>query len=187
MQSALEVARAAGLELRQRGGRYWVRCPLHGEKTASFCIFPDGKWKCFGCGAHGDAADLYAALHGVSLAEALRACKGEWRQEKRPSAHELRRVCEAWRSRKWAEACERLHAAQGLMDALERKCPPSVLMALPVYWEAVEEKAHANDTLNMLDSMKPEQMLREVRFEQLSGGNGGIRTTGENRGGSRSA
>lgn len=181
MQSALDVARAAGLELRQRGGRHWARCPLHGERTASFCIFTDGKWKCFGCGAHGDAADLYAALHGVSLAEALRACKGEWRREKRPSAYELRRVCEEWRGRKWAEACERLHAAQGLMDALERKCPPSVLMILPVFWDAVAVKARANDTLNMLGSMKPEQMLREVRFEQLAGRNGGIRTTGTDR------
>lgn len=187
MQSALEVARAAGLELRQRGGRYWACCPLHGEKTPSFCIFQDGKWKCFGCGAHGDAADLYAALHGVSLAEALRTCKGELRQEKRPSAHELRLVCEEWRSRKWAEACEVLHAAQGLMDELERKLPPSVLIDNSAFWDAAAAKAHANDTLNMLESMTPEQMLREVHLEQLSGGNGGIRTTGANPGGPRSA
>lgn len=46
------------------------------------------------------------------------------------------------------------------MDALEHKCPPSVLMALPVYWDAVAEKARANDTLNLLESATPAQLLK---------------------------
>ena len=162
MTTALDIAAAYGLPIRQKGARHWACCPLHGEKSPSLCFFPDGRWYCFGCHRHGDAADLYAALYGVPLAEALQAVKGMERPTglHKPTAAELRRKVEAWKGEHWAEACERLHAAQGLMDALARKCPPSVLMALPVYWDAVAEKARANDTLNLLESATPAQLLK---------------------------
>lgn len=162
MTTALDIAAAYGLPIHQKGARHWACCPLHGEKSPSLCFFPDGRWYCFGCHRHGDAADLYAALYGVPLAEALQAVKGTERPTvpHKPTAAELRRKVEAWKGERWAEACERLHAAQGLMDALERKCPPSVLMVLPVYWDAVAEKARANDTLNLLESATPAQLLK---------------------------
>lgn len=140
----------------------WACCPLHGEKTASFCIFPDGRWYCFGCHRHGDAADLYAGLYGVPLAEALQAVKGTERptSPRKPTAAELRRTVEAWKGERWTDACETLHAAQELMDALERKSLPSVLMNLPAYWDAVVEKARASDTINLLESATPAQLLK---------------------------
>lgn len=74
--SAADVARHAGLELRRRSGREWACCPLHGEKTPSLCFYEDGRWYCFGCHRHGDAVDLYAALHGTTSLEAARALAG---------------------------------------------------------------------------------------------------------------
>ena len=42
--------------LKKNGGRYWGLCPFHNEKTPSFSVNPDlGIYKCFGCGAGGDA------------------------------------------------------------------------------------------------------------------------------------
>ncbi|HLY63896.1 MAG TPA: DNA primase, partial [Chloroflexota bacterium] len=42
--------------LKKSGRNWWACCPFHTEKTASFCIWPDDdRWKCFGCGAGGDA------------------------------------------------------------------------------------------------------------------------------------
>jgi hypothetical protein len=58
-------------------GRVMIKCPLHKDTNPSFTIFPDGHWRCFGCGAHGDALDLYAALHNVPLADAVAALEGQ--------------------------------------------------------------------------------------------------------------
>lgn len=52
-----------------------VRCPFHADKTASLAVYDDG-WHCFGCGEHGDAADLVSRLEGVSLSEAVRRLAG---------------------------------------------------------------------------------------------------------------
>ena len=74
--SAADVARREGLSLHRKGAKEWACCPLHGEKTASLCFYEDGRWYCFGCHQHGDAVDLYAALHGVSSLDAARALAG---------------------------------------------------------------------------------------------------------------
>lgn len=69
---AIEVARRAGVQLEKHGRRYWAKCPLHGEKTASLCFYEDGRWYCFGCHSGGDAVSLYAALYRVSNYEAAK-------------------------------------------------------------------------------------------------------------------
>lgn len=52
--------------------RVWMTvCPLHGDTKPSFAVYPDGRFYCFGCGAHGDVIDLYAAMHHVSNAAAI--------------------------------------------------------------------------------------------------------------------
>jgi DNA primase len=49
-------------ELEPFGGRAWFtgRCPLpdHEDKTASYYIYPPGRWWCYGCGRGGDVVDL---------------------------------------------------------------------------------------------------------------------------------
>ncbi len=42
--------------LKKNGRHYWGLCPFHKEKTPSFSVNPNlGIYKCFGCGAGGDA------------------------------------------------------------------------------------------------------------------------------------
>jgi len=50
----------------------WALCPLHSDTNPSLRVYADGHWHCFGCGAHGgDALDLYAAIHRITLREAI--------------------------------------------------------------------------------------------------------------------
>ena len=56
-----EVARRY-TKLEPFGGRAWFtgRCPLpdHEDRTASFYIYPLGRWWCYGCSRGGDVVDL---------------------------------------------------------------------------------------------------------------------------------
>ncbi|HZW31207.1 MAG TPA: CHC2 zinc finger domain-containing protein, partial [Isosphaeraceae bacterium] len=55
-------------------GRLWWLCPLHPDRNPSFCISPGrSEWRCFGCGARGDAADLLMRVRGITFAQAREA------------------------------------------------------------------------------------------------------------------
>jgi DNA primase len=55
----------------ERGRRLWWPCPFHEDRNPSLSIEP-GKhwWRCFGCGANGDAAALVMRLRGMTFPEA---------------------------------------------------------------------------------------------------------------------
>ena len=49
-------------------------CPFHDEKTSSFHIFKDNRWRCFGsCGTGGDSISFYMKANGKGFKEAVRA------------------------------------------------------------------------------------------------------------------
>lgn len=58
--------------LKKTGSRWTAPCPLHQEKTGSFVIFPENRFKCFGCQAYGDAITLLTQAYGVRPIEAAR-------------------------------------------------------------------------------------------------------------------
>lgn len=62
-----EAARWLGIEV--LNGK--ERCPFHKDQTPSLS-FKEGRFKCFGCNASGDAIDLTAKLRHVSTIEAAR-------------------------------------------------------------------------------------------------------------------
>ena len=42
--------------LKKSGANYWGLCPFHNDKKPSLCVSPSkGIYKCFSCGAGGDA------------------------------------------------------------------------------------------------------------------------------------
>lgn len=49
----------------------YICCPFHNEKTASLKFFPDGGWKCFGCGAGGSVIDFVMKLFDVPFRQAV--------------------------------------------------------------------------------------------------------------------
>ncbi|HEX2171541.1 MAG TPA: DNA primase [Dehalococcoidia bacterium] len=59
-------------QLQKSGRTYKGRCPFHQEKTPSFVVYPeDGRYKCFGCGKHGDAITFVMDTQNVDFKEAL--------------------------------------------------------------------------------------------------------------------
>lgn len=56
----------------------WIacaRCPLPehgGERTPSFYIDKQNKYKCFGCGSFGDSIDFHMKLNGVKFIQAVK-------------------------------------------------------------------------------------------------------------------
>ncbi len=61
------------LPLKRAGANYKGACPFHNEKTPSFIVSPSkGIYKCFGCGASGQAVKFIMEYDGLSYVEALK-------------------------------------------------------------------------------------------------------------------
>lgn len=61
------------VDLRRSGMNYKGLCPFHRERSPSFNVNPARKgYKCFGCGAGGDAIRFVMELEGKSFPEAIR-------------------------------------------------------------------------------------------------------------------
>jgi len=58
--------------LKKSGRNYWGICPFHNEKTPSFSVNPDkGIFKCFGCGAGGDAISFLMKINNSTFFEVI--------------------------------------------------------------------------------------------------------------------
>lgn len=62
--SLMELLVRDGHLPRRAGANYVSRCPFHVERSASFTIFPDGGFKCFGCSVAGDVIDYIRLRDG---------------------------------------------------------------------------------------------------------------------------
>lgn len=58
------------------GRRFVAVCPFHPERTGSFFVFPDNKFKCFSCGERGDAIDFVCKTMGMEFIEAVKYLQG---------------------------------------------------------------------------------------------------------------
>ena len=59
--------------LKKRGANFIARCPFHNEKTPSFVVSPAKNiYKCFGCGAAGNASKFIMEHEHLSYPEALK-------------------------------------------------------------------------------------------------------------------
>lgn len=56
-----------GIEINRKG---FAKCPFHSEKTASFRVYADNTYHCFGCGAHGDVISFVMAVQNVPFEDA---------------------------------------------------------------------------------------------------------------------
>lgn len=88
------------VELKKAGRSFKGRCPFHQEKTPSFQVTPElRRYKCFGCGAGGDAISFVQKLLGKSFVDAVRELAREagvdLEAAQDPAAQERERIKEA--------------------------------------------------------------------------------------------
>jgi hypothetical protein len=73
----VEVIKARGILLKQKGSDFVACCPFHEEKTPSFKVTPaKNLFHCFGCGAGGDAIEFLKRFDGVSFPKAVQLLAG---------------------------------------------------------------------------------------------------------------
>jgi DNA primase len=66
------------VKLQRRGRLFWGLCPFHKEKSPSFKVESERRnYKCFGCGASGDAFKWLMEIEGLNFPEAVERLAGE--------------------------------------------------------------------------------------------------------------
>ncbi|MFI3322899.1 MAG: DNA primase [Rikenellaceae bacterium] len=82
------------VQLRKKGVNYGACCPFHNEKTPSFVVSPSkGYFKCFGCGASGNAIGFIMKHESLSYVDALRYVAKKYNieiVETAPSAEQIK-------------------------------------------------------------------------------------------------
>lgn len=75
--SNIDLIRAKGKPITdyiktKKNGKYFItNCPFHPDSNASFTIFEDNKFRCFGCGENGDVIDFIMKRNSLSFKQAL--------------------------------------------------------------------------------------------------------------------
>lgn len=61
------------VSLKKRGQYWWGLCPFHDDKSPSMAVTPSkGIYKCFSCGATGDAIKFVEEIEGINYIEAIK-------------------------------------------------------------------------------------------------------------------
>jgi len=71
--SLASVVEIAGVQLKNAGGkRLKGICPFHPDTDPSFIVYPDNRWRCFGCGLYGDVVDFVQEMYQCDFKGALK-------------------------------------------------------------------------------------------------------------------
>jgi hypothetical protein len=65
------VTKYTGAHIERHGYRLYILCPFHQEKTAS-CLIDQYRYRCFGCGEHGDRMQFLQKLFHITALEAAK-------------------------------------------------------------------------------------------------------------------
>ena len=102
LKQVIDIVDVVGnyVELKKNGANYKGLCPFHDEKTPSFIVSPSRQmFKCFGCGAGGDAIKFVMDFEKLSYPEAIEKLADQYNVPLRytkgqGSGHEERRILE---------------------------------------------------------------------------------------------
>ena len=142
-----------------------ICCPFHQERTPSFHVYPDG-FRCYGCGAAGDAVGLVARLEGLKPLDAARRIAAAFNipTDRPPTRAERQELTEARRQRELRQKYLELERRAFLAAAAFRDLAAGVFEA---------------DGLDLADDLVPAVQLLplvEHYLEILSAGEDSERT-----------
>ncbi len=126
------------LALRKTGTSFSASCPFHPDRTPSFRVYPDSRrFKCFGCGARGDAFEFLQRFEGKDFKTVVRELASEAgividgsspNGAAAPPTSSLERACEAalahWEGRLWGpegEPARRYVSSRGVDETTARR------------------------------------------------------------------
>jgi DNA primase len=81
LKSSIDIVEVVGqyVRLRKAGTRFVGLCPFHTEKTPSFGVHAVHQfYKCFGCGASGDAIKFVMEIEALTFYEAMKLLAGRY-------------------------------------------------------------------------------------------------------------
>mgnify|MGYP004505605715 CR=1 FL=1 len=127
----IKVAEYYGLKLDRA---YKCVCPFHKEKTASLSVSPSKQiWKCFGCGAGGDAINLLEKLLNINAYESAKRINeilnlgidfgrksSNIEITKYEQKQKAKEQFKKWEERTFKILCQYLHSLQGIKKYQEQ-------------------------------------------------------------------
>lgn len=151
---AYEAAPRIGISLTRKGSRHWACCPMHGERTASLCFFPDGHFYCFGCHVGGSTIDLYQCVLGLgSPLEAAQRVAAEFglsgetmaspEVEARRKRADMVRHLEQERIKEEGQLCAAMHIAKDIASSKDAQ----TAWDDPEFLQAMDALCYAQDRL----------------------------------------
>ena len=143
--------------LKRSGSAFKALCPFHQEKTPSFFVVPSKQiFKCFGCGAAGDAISFLMKHDGIDFTEAVRAlAKRTGIQITESPVERTRRTArqKVHEANRWAVDFFRAHlssqaGAHARKYLEERRIAPQMVKTFqlgcaPAEWDTLVRKAQA--------------------------------------------
>lgn len=69
--SLIDIVSHYGVHLMNSGVRKKAKCPFHRERTASFFVFKDNNFKCFGCNKSGDVFTFVQEIEDCDFKDAI--------------------------------------------------------------------------------------------------------------------
>lgn len=194
--SCIAAAEKLGWPLRRHGNRAWVRCPFHGERTASLCLYDGGRgFYCYGCHAGGDAVGLYGKALNLSPLDAALQLAADFGipadgsptvQPRAPTVQDVRYVLSQRRNARYdslvcvSYTCENLlikiTVAAGTLEQRDR------LWGNARFLQALRARTRAEDELDRLETLTLHELADYFREVERDASRGRSERASENAG-----
>ena len=152
-----------------------ICCPFHQERTPSFHVYPDG-FRCYGCGAAGDAVGLVARLEGLKPLDAARRIAAAFNipTDRPPTRAERQELTEARRQRelrqKYLELERRAFlAAAAFRDLADDLVPAVQLLPLVEHYLEILSAGEDSERTELLREGVITKWAKLWSFQQRTG------------------
>ena len=165
--SCIDAAKRLGWPVKRHGNRAWTRCPFHGERTASLCLYEgDRGFYCFGCHEGGDAVRLYAKALNMAPLDAARQLAADFgivvadgppMRARAPTVQDIRYALSKRRIERYGIFVHAYRKSDAILTELSQKARTldemDRLWDDPRFRQAFMARTRANEELDRLEAM----------------------------------